>query len=128
MWEVILTDVLVGIGIAVFGVIAKAFSDWVNVQKEQVERDKEEQAKGELWEALDIAVTDTQVEVVDALKEAAADGKLSKDDIKAVRDRAIAKVVEVASGPAAELLVQTASGVLISLINTIVSRKKEEAR
>lgn len=126
MLETIITNVLVGVGIVVVGWVAKIFSGWVDIQKEQAEQDKELQAKSELWEALDVAVTDTQVELVDGLKEAATDGKLSKDEIKAVRDKAIAKAVEVASGPAAELLTQMATDVLVALINTIVAGKKKE--
>ncbi|MGR3292536.1 MAG: hypothetical protein ACUZ9M_00810 [Candidatus Scalindua sp.] len=118
----ILTAVAVSVVVAVMGLIGRAVNDWT----------KQEKAKGVRHEAIDalsMGVDTIRVEVVEGLKAAAKDGKLSKSEIKTVQEKAILKAMDIASDPKViDFLLNTAIKTISAIITSIVQGGKKDAK
>ena len=124
MWETVLTSILLSVATAVMGILGKVINDWSGRQKARAEEVKANDARYDMLDALEIGVINTQEAVVNEMKAAGKDGKLTKDEMKVVQERAIQEAMKVATGPGAELLVKTAFETLTGFISGIVNRKK----
>ncbi len=126
MWEVIVTDILVGLGIAILGVFTKAFSSWVGIQKETREENKERIANFDAWEALSKGVKVTQDTYVDSIKKSSQDGRLTKDEIENANKKAVESAVSLASGPATEIIVGMAADTIKNIIDSLLADNKKK--
>ncbi len=131
MWQLVLTNVLIGFATAVVGVIGKAINDWTKRQKVQVEANIVSDKVWQTREAIQAAkvalasgVTSVGTTFIEKVREGAEDGKLTQKDIELARDMAIAEATEIATGPALELLSTWSRNALVSLINGIVEDRK----
>ena len=128
MWETVLTQVLIGAGLVVVGAIAKIINKWVGVEEEKLEEQKKETAKKEALVAIQAGVEKVQRDAVEGIKAAAADGKLTKDEIKKVEQDAKNVALEVATGPAADYLLNLSTNAISGLINLVLGSKKKQPR
>ena len=78
----------------------------------------------EAMQALLEGMAKAQDEIVREAKKAAADGKLTKDEIKAAEKMAIEHAVMVAKGPAKELVLSWGERKIQSLIKQLLARFK----
>ena len=125
MWETILMSVLLSVATAVIGVVGKAINDWSAREKLKTKAQAQHEARYDMLEALEVGVMNTQEAVVNELKDKAADGKLSKEDIRSIQDTAIREATKIATGPGAELIASTLFDVLASFISGIVNGNKD---
>ena len=125
MLSSIFTQILIGVGVVVVAAIGKVLNNWLTVEKEKVNMQKQKTVKKEAYEALEIGVNAVQQQVIEGMKAAAEDGKISKDEYQLLRNKAIAKAVEVASGPAVEIITGMAVSAIQSIIDSILQKKKQ---
>ncbi len=126
MWEVIVTDILVGVGIALLGVLTKVFSSWVNIQKKTKEENKERIATYDAWDALSKGVKITQDNYVDNIKKSAQDGRLTKTEIESANKKAVESAVSLASGPAVEIITNMAAETITNIIDSLLADNKRK--
>lgn len=125
MWETILVNLLIGVATVVAAALAKIVNDWNKREKVKDARSEAWFVREETVEALQIGVANVQVDFVDELKRrVATDGKLSKDDIKAARDKALLTATEVLTGPALDWLASLTTNAINGIIDSIVQDKK----
>ncbi len=125
MWEIVLTNLLLGAVTAVLGLIGKAVNDWTNRQKVQEEKRDERNAHYEAIDALETAVTSVGETFVNGVKAAATDGKLSKSEIETARDMAWNEATTIVVGPALDLITSWSRDAITTIINSIVGNRKE---
>ena len=126
MWEVIVTDVLVGVGISILAVLTKCFSDWVNVQKANKEDSDKRIATYDAWDAISKGIDLTADNYVNNIKKSSQDGKLTKTEITMANDKAIENALSLASGPAVEIIATTAAEVIKNIIESLLVSKKKK--
>lgn len=94
-----------------------------------MERIKANDAEKEAIQCLLEGMADAQEKIVREAKKAAADGKLSKDEVEAAKSHAIAHALTVAKGPALDVLKEMGKERMGSLIKQLLakltSNKKE---
>lgn len=122
----ILTAVALAVVTAVMGVISKVVMDWSKREKERAEIGKEAYAHDAALEAIEAGVAQVQTDLVNDMKAAASDHKLTKTEIKAARDKAIETAKKIATGPALDYLARLATDAVNGLIDLIVQGNKKK--
>jgi len=107
---------------AVVGLIGYFIRKLINRIVKKMDMDD---AEREAVQALLAGMAKAQDEVVREAKKAAADGKLTKEEIKTARLTAISHAREVATGPAKELLLSWGEDRLDSLIKQLLAKFKK---
>lgn len=85
------------------------------------------QAVHDAIEALRVGVDKSQADFVEWRKRAAADGKLTREEIKEAERIALEHAKEIAKGPALELLKNWGTSIISSYIARIIEKKKNPA-
>lgn len=85
---------------------------------------KASDATKEALDALHSAIALVEEDIVKELKAASADGTLTKEEIEQVRTHAFNKALELAKGPAKDLLLSWGKPKIDALITRIVQSKK----
>ncbi len=131
VWSVLLTNILIGVGTALIGVIGKAIHDWGKTMEKEEDREAKfaedrviNNATYDAKSALETAVASVGTTFIDGVKAGAADGKLSKSEIETARDMAISEATELLVGPALEILSFWSRDAIVTIINSIVARNK----
>lgn len=128
MWQQILTTLIVTVASAVMAVLGKAASDWSRREKEKAEADEDRRAMAEVFQALDIGISKTQVEFVDGIKAAAADGKLDGNEIEIAVDSAKSTALEVLTGPGLALIEDMSMQAVKGVIDWLIQQVKADGR
>ena len=126
MWEVIVTDLMVGVGVALLGVVTKFFGDWVKVQKDNRADNNERIANYDAWDALGKGVKLTQDSYVDNIKKSSRDSKLTKAEIENANKQAIESAISFASGPAVEIITTMAVDTIKNIIDSLLGDNKKK--
>lgn len=87
---------------------------------------KGNEATAQAIDALHSGIALVEEDIVKELKAASADGKLTKEEIEQVRTHAFNKALELAKGPAKDLLLSWGKPKIDALITRIVQSKKAE--
>jgi hypothetical protein len=119
--EIFLAQLVPVVMVAAVGFVSNLFRGWVKIEKGK----EKSRTYQEALAALEIAVLDVQEGVVDDIKEKAADGKLTREEIDRVRRMAIERALAVASKPAATMIGKMAEDALVTIINSIVRKQKK---
>jgi len=128
MWMTVLTSVMMAVVTAVVGVIGKAVTAWTKRQQTNDDVRVQSDAQYDAMEAIRIGVDKAQQDIVDSAKAAAADGKITSDELKAelkkAEDVARTTAYNIATGPALDWLSQKTTDAVNALINSVVQRNK----
>lgn len=117
-WIVPLLGGLATVIAALFTVVAHKFSKWIIAKAGLNETEQE------AMQALLEGMARAQDEIVREAKKAAADGKLTKEEINAAEQLAIKHAIAVAGGPAKELILSWGERRIQSLIKQLLARFK----
>lgn len=110
------------VGVTLIGLGYWALKQW-NWFKSLLENNV---AAAQAVEAIHVGVIDTYQNYVKALKDGAEDGKLTEEEKKAARDKAIAKAIEVAKGPGFTFLKEASMPTLQALVQQVVNKLKKD--
>ncbi len=128
MLETILATIVVAFVTAVMGIITKAVVDWSAREKAKAETQKESLGQYDAIRAIEVGVAKAQQQIVDSAKAAAADGKITKEELKSELKHAenVARntALEIATGPALEFLTQLTVDSVGGLIDLVLQRNK----
>ena len=128
MWMTILTSVMVAVATAVVGVIGKAVTVWTKRQQVDLDYRERDDAQYDAMGAICVGVEKAQQDIVDSAKAAAADGKITSDELKVelkkAEDVARTTAYKIATGPALDWLRQRTTETVNALINSMVQRNK----
>ena len=120
MWEtIIIQKVLPILAVAAAGLIVKFLGSLLAEQKKTA-------ARKEAIDALEAGVALATRELVEKAKEAAKDGKLTKDEIDAARRIATHRAIEIATGPALTFILEAGWGTVTGIIDMLVGKKKKK--
>ena len=126
MLETILATVVVSIATALMGIIGKAVNDWSAREKKKNEIEEADNTRLDAIEALEMGINTVGATVVEGIKYAAADGKLSSKDIRDVQQKAVDEAVKITTNPdALEFLVHKSFETIGAIISGIVQGKKQ---
>ncbi len=116
---------LLGAGAAAMGIWAlwgvKQLVNLIFTQKWQ------EGAKAGAITALEHGIQEAEEELAAYMKEAAADGKLTREEIDKLKELAFRRAKQIATGPALQLLEQWGMDIAGNLISQLVQGKKQAA-
>ena len=131
MWQGILVSIIASVVIGVVNRFASILKTKVEIEKEKAERQKQSQTEAAGWMALEVGVAKAQQEIADSAKKMAADGKITKGELKVeLRNaEALAKrtAIELATGPAGKWLVDMAANAIGGMIDLILAGNKRDA-
>ncbi len=128
MVATILTAVAMSVITVIAGYIGQVAKGWSAREKAKAEAEAADSARYDAIEALEMGVATIGEMVVMDLKVAAADGKLSKDEIRDVQRKALDEAISIATNPKAiDFLTETALNTIASIITAIVQGGKKEA-
>ena len=110
----------VGIGVTVIsGVLTVVLNRAVNFA---VNKFKVQEAEKEAIQCILEGMAKAQEEIVRKAKAVSADGKLSPEEIKEAKDMAITQALNVANGPAKDLLISWSEERVESLIKQLLAK------
>jgi alkyl hydroperoxide reductase subunit AhpF len=131
MNQELIMNLVIAFAVPVAGALAAFIVKWVNAKAEQIKaqtnQDKIDQYIDILNETVEDVVVSLNQTTVLAFKEAAADGKLTKEEIEEVSEKAIDAVYLILGKQGRELL-QTVFDDLDTLIVTKIERSVKEVK
>lgn len=116
--SILASDALANVLLAFLAAAASATVHWLRQRRAETDAEKAALA------ALEAGVTFAHETIALAIKRSRPDGRLTTEERQKLREAALSKAVEVASGPAAKMLASWARPKIDSLIADVVARRK----
>ena len=123
MWSEILMSAIVALIPIIGGIIVHMISKWQKqLAADTIATAIQREAAQALLEGMSVA----QDAVVRKAKELTADGRLTMQDVQQARDVAIKHAIQIAKGPAKDLLLSWSNDILVSIIRQFLASLQGE--